>query len=116
VDPGQLAELVRLVADGSINRGSAREVLEAHVSNGETVEAIIARLGLRQISDSGALGPVIDEVLAANPAAVGDYRAGKPQAVGFLVGQVMKATRGQANAKVAQDALRARLDEVAKAG
>ena len=115
VDPAQLAALVRLVADGSINRGSAREVLEAHVAHGDTVEAIIARLGLRQISDSGALGPVIDQVIAANPAAVGDYRAGKPQAVGFLVGQVMKATRGQANAKVAQDALRARLDEVAKA-
>ena len=54
-------------------------------------------------------GRVVDEVLAANPAAVADYRAGKVQAVGFLVGQVMKATRGQANAAMAGEAVRARL-------
>ena len=110
VDPGALAALIGLVADGSLNRTSARQVLEAHVSTGDGVEAIVARLGLRQISDSDALGAVVDEVLAANPAAVADVRAGKGQAIGFLVGQVMKATRGQANAAVAQAAIRARLD------
>ncbi len=67
------------------------------------------RAASRQISDAGALGTVVDEVLAANPAAVADYRAGKLQAVGFLVGQVMKATRGQANAAMAGDAVRERL-------
>ena len=71
--------------------------------------AIVAGSGLRQISDAGALGPVVDSVLAANPAAVADVRAGKPQAIGFLVGQVMKATRGQANAAVVQAAIRDRL-------
>jgi len=76
----------------------------------EGVDAIVARLGLRQISDSDALGRVVDEVIAANPAAVADVRAGKSQAIGFLVGQVMKATRGQANAAVAQAALRERLE------
>ena len=109
IEPAQLAALVRLVADGSINRGSAREVLEAHAESGETVDAIVARLGLRQISDSAAIGPIVADVLAANPAAVADYRAGKPQAIGFLVGQVMKATRGQANAAVVQAALREQL-------
>ena len=73
---------------------------------GEIVEA----KGFRQISDSGALEALVDEVLAANPAAVADYRAGKPQAVGFLVGQVMKASRGQANAALVQATLRARLE------
>ena len=63
------------------------------------------RAGFRQISDAGALGAAVDDVLAANPAAVADYRAGKAQAVGFLVGQVMKATRGQANAALVQDAV-----------
>jgi aspartyl-tRNA(Asn)/glutamyl-tRNA(Gln) amidotransferase subunit B len=107
--PASLAELVRRVADGSINRTSAREVLEAHVASGEAIGAIVERLGLSQISDAGALGPIVDGVLAANPSAVADVRAGKPQAIGFLVGQVMKATRGQANAAVVQAAIRERL-------
>ena len=68
------------------------------------------RAASSQISDAGALGAAVDEVLAANPAAVADYRAGKAQAVGFLVGQVMKATRGQANAALAQRTVRERLD------
>ena len=110
VDPGQLADLIGRVASGAINRASAQKVLEAHVETGEPVDAIVARLGLAQISDADALGRIVDEVLAANPAAVADYRAGKAQAVGFLVGQVMKATRGQANAAVAQAALRTRLE------
>jgi len=110
VEPAALAELVRRVNDGSINRSSGREVLDAHVATGESIEAIVARLGLRQISDAGSLGPVIEEVLAANPDAVADVRAGKPQAIGFLVGQVMRATRGQANAAVVQAALRERLE------
>jgi aspartyl-tRNA(Asn)/glutamyl-tRNA(Gln) amidotransferase subunit B len=109
IDPAALAELVRRVNDGSINRSSGREVLDAHVATGESIDAIVARLGLRQISDAGSLGPVIEEVLAANPDAVADVRAGKPQAIGFLVGQVMRATRGQANAAVVQAALRERL-------
>jgi aspartyl-tRNA(Asn)/glutamyl-tRNA(Gln) amidotransferase subunit B len=110
VAPAALASIVRLVADGSLNRTTARQVLDAHVESGESVDAIVARLGLRQISDAGALGAIVDEVIAANPAAVADVRAGKAQAIGFLVGQVMKATRGQANAAVAQAALRERLD------
>ncbi|HEX2625830.1 MAG TPA: Asp-tRNA(Asn)/Glu-tRNA(Gln) amidotransferase subunit GatB [Candidatus Limnocylindrales bacterium] len=110
VDPGQLADLIGRVAAGSINRASAQKVLEAHVESGETVEAAVARLGLAQISDADALGKIVDEVLAANPGPVADYRAGKAQAIGFLLGQVMKATRGQANAAVAQAALRSRLD------
>ena len=109
VDPGALGALVKLVGDGSLNRTSARQVLEAHVASGEGIDAIVTRLGLRQISDTAALGAIVEEVIAANPDAVADVRAGKAQAIGFLVGQVMKATRGQANAAVAQAALRERL-------
>jgi aspartyl-tRNA(Asn)/glutamyl-tRNA(Gln) amidotransferase subunit B len=109
VEPGQLADLISRVAAGSINRASGQKVLEEHVATGQPVEAIVARLGLAQISDAGALGAVVDEVLAANPAAVADVRTGKPQAIGFLVGQVMKATRGQANAAVVGEAIRARI-------
>ena len=73
------------------------------------MRVIVEERGLAQISDAAALGTVVDEVLAANPAAVADVRAGKGQAIGFLVGQVMKATRGQANAAVARAAIDERL-------
>jgi aspartyl-tRNA(Asn)/glutamyl-tRNA(Gln) amidotransferase subunit B len=109
VDPGQLGDLVRRVRDGELSRANAKEVLEAHATTGETVAGIVDGRGLRQISDVAALETVIDEVVAANAAAVADVRAGKAQAIGFLVGQVMKATRGQANAAIVQAAVRRRL-------
>ena len=111
VDPAELATLVKLVADGAISGTNAKEVLAEHFASGARVASIVAARGFRQISDAGALGTAIDAVLAANPAAVADYRAGKDAAVGFLVGQVMKATRGQANAGMVQAALRERLDK-----
>jgi len=110
VDPVELAAIVRAVADGSLSRANGREVLEDHVSSGASAASIIAERGFVQISDAGALDALIDDVFAANPAALADYRAGKAQAVGFLVGQVMKASRGQANAALVQSAVRARLD------
>lgn len=110
VDPVQLAAIVAAVADGSISRANGREVLDAHVATGESTQAIITARGFAQISDAGALQTLVDDVIAANPTAVADYRAGKAQAVGFLVGQVMKASRGQANAALVQTAVRARLD------
>jgi aspartyl-tRNA(Asn)/glutamyl-tRNA(Gln) amidotransferase subunit B len=110
VDPDDLAHLVRQVADGAISRANAREVLALHAATGEPAAALIEVKGFRQISDSGAVAAAVDEALAANPQAVADYRAGKQQAVGFLVGQVMKATRGQANAALVQSAVRDRLE------
>ena len=112
VAAAELAAIVRAVEDGAISRSNGKEVFEAHVQTGEAAAAIIEARDLRQISDTGALGTAVYEVLAANPAAVADYRAGKVQAVGFLVGQVMKATRGQANAALVQAAVRERLDRV----
>ena len=109
VVPAELGALIRLVGDGSISRANAKEVLELHIASGDATQAIVDARGFRQISDSAALGATVDEVLAANPAAVADYRAGKVEVVGFLVGQVMKATRGQANAALAQAAVRERL-------
>ena len=109
VDPGELAHLVAAVAAGEISRANGREVLEAHVRTGRPAAEIVAERGLRQISDEGALGEVVDRVLAANPAAVADHRAGKPS-IGFLVGQVIKETGGQANAAAVQATLRDRLD------
>jgi len=110
VVPAELAALIRLVVDGSISRTNAKEVLELHVASGDPTRSIVAARGFQQISDTGALGAAVDEVIAANPAAVADYKAGKVEVVGFFVGQVMKATRGQANAAVVQAAVRERLD------
>ena len=110
VVPAELAAIVRAVEDGAISRANGKEVFEAHVESGGTAAAIIAARGLHQISDSAALGTAVDEAIARNPAAVADYRAGKVQAVGFLVGQVMKATGGQANAALVQAAVRERLE------
>jgi len=110
-DPGELARLIRMVSDGTISRANGKEVFEAHLVSGEPVEGIVESRGLRQISDAAALGAIVDAVVLANPAAAADVRAGKAQAIGFLVGQVMKETRGQADAAAVQAALRARLTE-----
>ena len=116
VAPAELAAIVGAVVAGTISRAQGREVLEAHVSSGEPAAAIIESRGFRQITDTGLVATAVDEVLAANPAAVADYRAGKAQAVGFLVGQVMKATRGQANAALVGAAVRERLEADPKEG
>jgi len=110
VDPGQLAAIVAAVGAGSISRANGREVLDVHAATGDTAASIVAARGFAQVSDAGTLEAWVDAAIAANPAAVADYHAGKPQAVGFLVGQVMKASRGQANAALVQAAVRARLD------
>jgi aspartyl-tRNA(Asn)/glutamyl-tRNA(Gln) amidotransferase subunit B len=108
-EPGELAALIGLVEAGTISRASGKAVLERHAATGEAVAAIVEREGLRQISDASALDAVVAEAVAANPAAVADYRTGKDQAVKFLVGQVMKASGGSANPKLAQELLRERL-------
>jgi aspartyl-tRNA(Asn)/glutamyl-tRNA(Gln) amidotransferase subunit B len=109
-DADALAELLRAIVDGRLSRTNAREVLAIHIQTGRPTAEIVGAEGFSQISDSGTLEAAIAAALAANPAAVADYRVGKTQAVGFLVGQVMKATRGQANAGLVQAALRERLD------
>jgi aspartyl-tRNA(Asn)/glutamyl-tRNA(Gln) amidotransferase subunit B len=110
VDPAQLAALVRLVDDGSISRANAKEVFAEHASSGAPVAGVVADRGFHQISDADVVGQAVDEALAANPDAIADYKAGKTQVIGFLVGQVMKTTKGQADASVVQRVVRERLD------
>jgi aspartyl-tRNA(Asn)/glutamyl-tRNA(Gln) amidotransferase subunit B len=97
VSAERLGELVRLVAKGEISGKMAREIFPKMAETGDSAAAIMEREGLKQISDSGALGKIVDEVIAANPKQVEEYRAGKTVVLKFLVGQVMKASRGQAN-------------------
>ncbi len=109
IDPVEFAILVAAVEAGSISRAQGRDTLEAHATTGEGVKAIIAERGFRQISDDTEIAAAVDAAIEANPGAVADFRAGKAQAVGFIVGQVMKATRGQANAASVQTLVRERL-------
>jgi aspartyl-tRNA(Asn)/glutamyl-tRNA(Gln) amidotransferase subunit B len=111
IDPAQLARLVALVDEGSLSGTNAKQVLEEHAREGEPVDAITARLGLRQINDAAALAALVDQVLTQHQAAVAEVRAGKTQAIAFLVGQVMQASRGQANAAAVRAILDARLAE-----
>jgi aspartyl-tRNA(Asn)/glutamyl-tRNA(Gln) amidotransferase subunit B len=110
VSAQQLAGLIKRILDGSINQKTAKDVFIA-LWNGESESAdqVIETRGLRQISDPAALEQVVEEVLAANPKSVDEYRAGKEKAFNALVGQAMKATRGKANPQQLNDALRRRL-------
>ena len=100
-----------MTEQGTISGPSAKQVFERHFTAGEPVEAIVTDLGLTQISDRDALAAAVEDVIAANAAAVADYRAGRQQALGFLVGQVMRATRGRANAALVAELLRGGLDD-----
>jgi len=97
VDAHSLAALLRRVADNTISGKIAKDVLEAMWDERAQADAIIESRGLRQITDEGAIERAIEAVMAANPAQLADYRAGKDKLFGFFVGQVMKATAGKAN-------------------
>jgi aspartyl-tRNA(Asn)/glutamyl-tRNA(Gln) amidotransferase subunit B len=108
-DAGSLAHLLQEVLAGRLSRANAREVAAQHVASGAPAAAIVAARGLARIGDVEAVGRLVDDALAANPAAVADLRAGKAQAAGFLVGQVMKASRGQADAALVRRVIDERL-------
>ncbi len=111
LSPAQLARLLKRVEDGTISGKTAKEVFEAlwAAEDGGDADAIIATRGLRQISDEGAIDAIVDDVIAANAATVAEFRAGKEKAFNALVGQAMKATRGQANPAQVNAILRRKL-------
>ncbi len=110
VSPGGAAELLGLVADGTISGTIAKQVFEIMLETGESAARIVEERGLRQTSDTGAIDGEIDKILAANADKVADYKGGKQQLFGFFVGQVMKAMAGKANPKLVNERLRAKLD------
>ena len=111
VTPAQLGGLVARIVDQTISNNIGKKVFEA-LWNGEgaSADAIIEAQGLKQITDSGAIASLVDEVLAANAANVAEYRAGKEKAFNALVGQVMKAAKGKANPQQVNALLKAKLD------
>jgi aspartyl-tRNA(Asn)/glutamyl-tRNA(Gln) amidotransferase subunit B len=109
VSAENLGGLIKMIADGKISGKIAKEILPKMAESGERAEAIAQREGLQQISDTGALEKIIDEVVAANPKQVEQYRGGKQAVIGFLVGQVMKASRGQADPAAVNTLLKGKL-------
>ena len=109
VPPQALADLLKAVCLGTINATVAKNVLAEMFSTGVTAATIISRHGLMQISDQDTLRQMVNQVLAANPKAVQQFREGKKTALGFLIGQIMRQTHGQANVKIVESLLRQRL-------
>jgi aspartyl-tRNA(Asn)/glutamyl-tRNA(Gln) amidotransferase subunit B len=109
IAPAQLAGLVKLVDAGTISGKQAKTVLQEMFTTGADAEAIAKDKGLEQVSDTDALERVVDEVIAENSEAAEKVRSGNLGTIGFLVGQVMKKTRGQANPQVVNEILRAKL-------
>jgi aspartyl-tRNA(Asn)/glutamyl-tRNA(Gln) amidotransferase subunit B len=106
VSPVQGAELLGLVADGTLSGSLAKQVFEVMLETGEDPAGIVEARGLKQTSDTGAIDTVIADVLAANADKVAEYRSGKDKLFGFFVGQVMKAMAGKANPGVVNDLLK----------
>ena len=104
-----LATIVKRIEDNTISGKAAKEVLDYLIENDSTVDEVIEKLGLKQVSDDGALYAIIDEILNANQDKVAEYKSGKDKMFGFFVGQIMKASKGSANPNKVNDLLKERL-------
>ncbi|MFZ5632578.1 MAG: Asp-tRNA(Asn)/Glu-tRNA(Gln) amidotransferase subunit GatB [Bacillota bacterium] len=109
IRPAQLAGMLKLMDGGTISGKIAKMVFEEMFATGKDPEQVVKEKGLVQISDEGAIAAVVDQVLADNPKVVEDFRSGKEKALGFLVGQVMKVTRGKANPEMVNKLLREKM-------
>jgi aspartyl-tRNA(Asn)/glutamyl-tRNA(Gln) amidotransferase subunit B len=107
--PAHVAEVVRLQSQNTVSSTGAKKILHAAWKGGEPVDVIVEREGLKQVSDLGALEPIVDQVLAANPSQAEELRAGKDKLMGFFVGQIMKQTGGKANPALLQELIRKKL-------
>ncbi|HBB88594.1 MAG TPA: Asp-tRNA(Asn)/Glu-tRNA(Gln) amidotransferase GatCAB subunit B, partial [Blastocatellia bacterium] len=111
VSPEELGALVQLINDDKISGKQGKEVLHEMFKSGKTANAVIEERGLVQLSDTGEIDRIIDEVIAGNPSQLEQYRAGKEALFGFFVGQVIKASKGKANPKIVNARLKAKLGQ-----
>lgn len=109
--PAQLAKMIALIDKGTISNSAAKKVLDAMFAEPADPETLVEKLGLAQVSDEGAILQMINDVLAQNPQSVADFKAGKDKAMGFLVGQVMRVSKGKANPQVINKLLKEALDK-----
>ncbi len=112
VQATEIGSLVQHIDTGEVSGKMAKTIFEEMVKTGDSVKQIIERLGLKQVSDEGELNAVIEKVIQSNPDPVKSYRAGKEKAIGFLLGQVMKATKGQANPQVINKLMKDALSKI----
>ncbi|MEG1049497.1 MAG: Asp-tRNA(Asn)/Glu-tRNA(Gln) amidotransferase GatCAB subunit B, partial [Oscillospiraceae bacterium] len=101
--PENLAEMVALIDNKTISNAAGKVILEVIIDQDKSPQSIVKEKGLAQISDCSALQTIVDDVISANEKAVVDYKAGKTNVVGFLVGQCMKASKGQGNPAMFKD-------------
>ena len=111
ISASDLAELLKLVDDGTISGKIAKSVFDEMGKSGKSARQIVAEQGLVQISDSSAINDIVSKILATSPAEVQAYKGGKIKLLGFFVGQVMRETRGQANPKMVNEILRKKLED-----
>jgi len=109
VDAKKLGSLIKAIEAGDISGKAGKEVLDYLMKNDATVEDVIEKLGLKQVSDDGALLAMIDEILANNEDKVAEYKGGKEKMFAFFVGQTMKASKGSANPQKVSELLKERL-------
>jgi aspartyl-tRNA(Asn)/glutamyl-tRNA(Gln) amidotransferase subunit B len=109
VDAKKLGTIVKRIEDNTISGKAAKDVLDFMMENGTDVDETIEKLGLKQVSDTGAIEAMIDEILNANPEKVAEYRSGKDKLFGFFVGQIMKVSKGSANPQAVNDLLKSKL-------
>jgi len=109
VNSAVLAQLIGRIADGTISNNGAKQVFDTLWTDGGEVDGIIEAKGLKQMSDTGELERILDEVLAANTKSVEEFRAGKEKAFNALIGQAMKATKGKANPTAINELLKKKL-------
>jgi aspartyl-tRNA(Asn)/glutamyl-tRNA(Gln) amidotransferase subunit B len=111
VQPDRLAGLIQRIADDTISGKIAKQVFEALWDGATDADTIIEQQGLKQITDTGAIETIIDQIIAANPDQVAGYRSGKDKLFGFFVGQAMKATGGKANPAQLNELLKKKLED-----
>lgn len=110
VDAIKLSSIVKRIEDDTISGKAAKEVLDFLMENPLSVDEAIEKLGLKQVSDDGAILAIIDAIISANADKVAEYRSGKDKLFGFFVGQTMKESKGTANPSKVNDLLKQRLD------
>jgi len=111
VAPAALVKLLGLIKGGQLSTTAAKEVFEEMFLTGKSADTVVEEKGLAQISDTSEIEKIADDILDANPQSIEDFKAGKKQAAGFLMGQLMKASKGKANPKVAKELLDRKLSE-----
>ena len=109
MSPEQLGELLGLIENGTVSGKIAKDVFQDMVCTGQDAKQIVSEKGLVQLSDEGELVLIIDKIIQQNPKPVDDFRSGKQNALGFLVGQIMRETKGKANPQLVNRILKARL-------